>query len=522
MLKATATDKEDGDLTDKIVFSGQVGVNKVGEYTVTLTVTDKGGKTATKTVKVIVKNVDIKDNQAPVILVKDTYTIKQGSAFNYNDLKAEALDKEDGNLTKDIKYSGKVDPSKVGNYEVTLTVTDALGAKDTKVVRVTVVKDLAPEIVCNYIRKGQNNDEKNYLEIEEGKTFDTSLLGAKATDFEDNNVEIKYEVKEVKDDKNKVTGYEVTLTAEDSNGSKVVKVADVKFVADKAPIIKTNTKNVKDTYKVTVGDVLDINKVFEYYGVEAYDRPDGQQVDITSKIEVMNKIDTTKEGNDKTINLKVTDNGKTTYESIKVNVVKKDVVEFKPVVTFNSNVEYKEGSTTATYELEQFAPFDAAKLFEAKSVDEKGNPYTIKYDGTVDTGKIGPQYVKVVVSNSKGQEFVVTVTVTVKEPSKPVVKPEAVIELGDNVKGGYLKVNYDDAQNWPLGQIQNNLKALIGAKATNAKDGIKYEGLNIGIPEKDKVYTVTLEAQNEDGVKTTKTVNIVFVDKDNGGVSLNK
>ena len=47
-LKATATDPEDGDLTGKIAFSGVVNTGKVGDYTVKLTVTDKGGKTATK------------------------------------------------------------------------------------------------------------------------------------------------------------------------------------------------------------------------------------------------------------------------------------------------------------------------------------------------------------------------------------------------------------------------------------------------------------------------------------------
>jgi hypothetical protein len=53
----TATDVENGDLTSAIVVSGNVNVNTLGEYTVTLSVTDLGGKTTTVTYKatVIVK-----------------------------------------------------------------------------------------------------------------------------------------------------------------------------------------------------------------------------------------------------------------------------------------------------------------------------------------------------------------------------------------------------------------------------------------------------------------------------------
>jgi hypothetical protein len=53
----TATDAEDGDLTSALQVSGDVNVNTLGEYTVTVSVTDLGGKTTTVTYKatVIVK-----------------------------------------------------------------------------------------------------------------------------------------------------------------------------------------------------------------------------------------------------------------------------------------------------------------------------------------------------------------------------------------------------------------------------------------------------------------------------------
>ena len=189
MLNATATDKEDGDITDKIDFSGKVNVNKVGEYKVTLTVTDKGGKTATKTVKVVVKDVDIKDDKAPVIAVgvKTPYQVTQNKPFKPSDLNATAFDKEESR-TVEITYSYKdedgkavdrINTSKLGEYTVTLTAKDKAGNTATKTVKVQVVRNIQPTISCNY----NNTDKPYYVGINE--KFDVSDLGATANDTED-------------------------------------------------------------------------------------------------------------------------------------------------------------------------------------------------------------------------------------------------------------------------------------------------------------------------------------------------
>ncbi|MFI3210164.1 MAG: S-layer homology domain-containing protein [Peptostreptococcaceae bacterium] len=56
MLNATAYDKEDGDLTSKIEFSGYVNTSISGSYKVTAKITDNNGAWATRTVTVIVRN----------------------------------------------------------------------------------------------------------------------------------------------------------------------------------------------------------------------------------------------------------------------------------------------------------------------------------------------------------------------------------------------------------------------------------------------------------------------------------
>lgn len=53
----TASDKKDGDLTDKIeIIENTVDTSKAGTYTVTYKVTDKDGASATKTITVVVKD----------------------------------------------------------------------------------------------------------------------------------------------------------------------------------------------------------------------------------------------------------------------------------------------------------------------------------------------------------------------------------------------------------------------------------------------------------------------------------
>ena len=145
MLNATATDKEDGDLTSKIDFSGLVDTRKVGDYTVKLTVKDSKGATATKTVKVVVE--DVKTNTNPVIAVDSELYITQGNEFDYSMLKATAYDKEDGSLTHKIVYSGDtVDTKVAGTYKVTLSVTDSNNNTVEKTVKVIVSRNSVPTI----------------------------------------------------------------------------------------------------------------------------------------------------------------------------------------------------------------------------------------------------------------------------------------------------------------------------------------------------------------------------------------
>ncbi|MBC2173888.1 immunoglobulin-like domain-containing protein [Listeria booriae] len=129
----TATDKEDGNLTSKIVVSNNtVDTSKAGTYNVTYSVTDKDGNKTTKTITVTVKT-----NEKPVITATDK-DLKVGDTFNPL-TGVTATDKEDGNLTSKITVtSNTVNTAKEGTYKVTYSVTDADNNTVTKTITVKV------------------------------------------------------------------------------------------------------------------------------------------------------------------------------------------------------------------------------------------------------------------------------------------------------------------------------------------------------------------------------------------------
>ena len=146
----TATDAEDGDLTDKIKVtinnvsnsrsmyaSRLICITEPGTYEVIYEVTDSQGATATKTIRLTVNPKMEVINSAPKIDAKDV-TLMVGD--KYDPLKGvSATDAEDGDLTnKIVVVENPVDTSKAGKYVVVLEVKDSAGARVVKYVNVEV------------------------------------------------------------------------------------------------------------------------------------------------------------------------------------------------------------------------------------------------------------------------------------------------------------------------------------------------------------------------------------------------
>ena len=119
----TATDKENGDLTDKIEVTGRVNTNEEGSYTLTYSVTDSDGNETTAKRVITVKKKEI-SNEKPQLFGVNNQTITVGESFDPL-ARVTATDKEDGDLTDKIEVTGSVDTTKAGVYTLTYAVTDS-------------------------------------------------------------------------------------------------------------------------------------------------------------------------------------------------------------------------------------------------------------------------------------------------------------------------------------------------------------------------------------------------------------
>ena len=131
----TATDAEDGDLTNQITYTGNVNPNVANTYQATYSVVDSAGNLATVTVTITVVLVD---SEEPLISGAADVTIMIGDpAFTLLG-GVTANDTLDGDLTADVTVDGTVNVWVPGVYPVTYSVEDEAGNEATRTRNVTV------------------------------------------------------------------------------------------------------------------------------------------------------------------------------------------------------------------------------------------------------------------------------------------------------------------------------------------------------------------------------------------------
>ena len=303
----TATDYEDGDITDKVkVIYNNLNTNVTGLYRIIYEVTDSGGYKVTKTIYV---NVIPKSNTRPIIYV-DNIIVPLGSRYNPYAM-VSAYDNEYGNITGSIiVVYNHVNVYKEGTYKVGYKVTDSMGMSASCVVKVTVKNYYGKEDI------NKNQDPiiyANDISVALNAKFDP-LEWVAATDKEDGDITNRVMVI-VNDVNTSVEGnYHVTYEVIDSSGNKVNKAMMV-YVKKEEVVKEQNVEPVINAENLTIEkgvyfDPLD--------GVTALDEEDGN---LTHKIAVEeNEVNVSKSGTYK-VTYKVTDSmGKTASKSIVVTV----------------------------------------------------------------------------------------------------------------------------------------------------------------------------------------------------------
>ena len=302
----TASDTENGNLTNKITYESDVKPEQEGTYHVTYTVVDNSNFHASKTI-----TVKVVSSELPTITASDK-EVKRFTEFSYMDgVKATAHDGTD--LTGDVTYEETVNTDVADTYEVTYKVKDAKGKEASKTINVTVIPDEKPVINAS--------DKEIYLNSD----FDP-LEDVTASDAEDGPIkDIEYD-SEVKTDE--VGDYKVTYTVKDSHGQVTTKTITVKVIVNQLPVINASDKTI---YLNSEFDPLD--------GVTASDQEDGP----ISKIDVdLNEVKPDQLGKYK-VTYSVTDSyGQTVKKTITVTVSEK-VLEKKDgwfhieEISFNNN-----------------------------------------------------------------------------------------------------------------------------------------------------------------------------------------
>lgn len=136
-----AKDNYDGDISNKVTYT-------IKDDYITYVVSDSSGNKTIKKIKI-----KINDSEKPTIILKGESIIYLGTSSKYIEEGYKAEDNCDGDITKNVVVSGKVDTSKAGNYTLTYSVKDNFGNSSSVKREVKVYKknDYNPENVTGSV-----------------------------------------------------------------------------------------------------------------------------------------------------------------------------------------------------------------------------------------------------------------------------------------------------------------------------------------------------------------------------------
>ena len=150
---ATAMDNVDGDISDSIVYSGSVDMQKLGDYYFYYNVSDNSGNQAVEKKR----TVTVVDTSAPTIHINTPNPVNLFIGSTYTEWGATARDNLDGDITHKLDTVGyvnentndSVNTSAVGVYRVHYIVQDAAGhtTDRARIVNVRDPGDTIPPVI---------------------------------------------------------------------------------------------------------------------------------------------------------------------------------------------------------------------------------------------------------------------------------------------------------------------------------------------------------------------------------------
>ena len=206
-LGATASDTVGGAMS--VTVTGDVDTETAGIYTLTYTVTDLAGNTATA----VTRTVTVVDTSIDDMYLVGASTEYHEQGTEYVDEGVIATDVVDGVL--DVVTTGDVDSNIAGTYTLTFTATDNAG-NERVLTRTVIVSDtLAPDIVFQLpsALEASANEDGEWVLSDEARAY---ILGAlSAVDIVDGSVAITDDMPNTFP----MGATTVTITATDATGN---------------------------------------------------------------------------------------------------------------------------------------------------------------------------------------------------------------------------------------------------------------------------------------------------------------
>jgi len=475
----TTVDYVDGEV--KVISKGIVDTSKPGVYTITYTVTDKAGNTATITRTVIVKDKSPTDTLPPSISLVGATSLTLTVGDTYIEQGASAVDTVDGDINVTIR--GNVNTSETGSYTITYTAVDKSAntatTSRTVIVQVAVSSDKTPpEISLNGAATMSHTVGQTFVDP-----------GATAIDAIDGNISV---ITGGSVDINVPDVYSISYTATDKSGNTATVTRTITVVNSAATDIMAPEITINGSEAVSIL----LGTTYSDAGAKAIDAVDG-----AISVETNGTVDTETVGI-YTIIYTATDNANniaTATRRVTVIDPTSSSDTIKPILTLNGGVS----AITLTIG-------DTYTELGASATDNKDGDITSKITtiGLVDTSKAGTYTITYSVTDAAANTAVATRTIIVHDPDDTTA-PSITLN-GGNI-GITVNNPYNELGATAVDNVDGNVNVVISGNVDTNTTG---------------TYTVTYTATDKAGNKSTAKRNVTvedatLVDKEAPVITLN-
>ncbi|WP_422355942.1 collagen-binding domain-containing protein [Roseivirga pacifica] len=201
----------------------EFGCAELGENTVTITVTDAAGNTAIAT-----STVTIEDKTAPVVTVQNVSLNLDASGnatLEVSDVETSSTD--NCGIASKVLSQTTFDCDDLGTNTVSLTVTDASGNEVIEEFTVTIVDNIAPNVVAQDVTVYLNSNGEALISVQDVNNGSTD------------NCSLTLELNKTSFNCNDIGANTVTLAGTDAAGNTASATATVTVIDNIAPVIQT-------------------------------------------------------------------------------------------------------------------------------------------------------------------------------------------------------------------------------------------------------------------------------------------